>query len=310
MTESKDKNKVATISELVTFKSLDELRAYGDEMAKTGFTPLKSGKDIVAAILTGQELGLKPMFSANNIYPINGKATLGVHAINKLLLENGIITEKIRDFEPCVNFVMKGEDGLAALIDSNGKDVKRVADADGNFTKAPEGSSPIVLREGFVDEAPADHEVKGKKIVNYKTVIKMTRKMRQPDGTFKDLVVIGSFSTKEAASVIINKVGETLLSKDNWRNYPKTMTYTRAFTFTAKEIADDILGGLPETSEYADFKNIAYTMTEEGKATVIKTENKESFNTEDINEATVVDEVKDDTSTETDQTDESSNKEN
>lgn len=289
-TVDKDKNIAATtIRDVITFKSLDELRAYGNEVAKTGFTPLKSGKDVVAAILTGQELGLKPMFSANNIYPINGKATLGIHAINKILLENGIVTEVIRDYEPCVNFVMKAEDGLAALVDALGKDVKRVLDQDGKLTKAPDGSSPIVLREGFVDEHPMDHEVKGKKIIDYKTVIRLTRKLRQPDGTFKDVSMTDTFSYKDANSVIINKLGESLLAKDNWKNYTRQMVFARAFSFVARKIADDLLGGLPETSEYADVRNIPYTITEDGKITIIEENNKENINTNDI---TIADEVK------------------
>lgn len=286
---------VATIKDLVTFKTLDELRAYGDEMAKTKFTPLKTGAEIVAAVLTGQELGLKPMFSANNIYPIEGKATLGIHAINKLLLEAGIFAEVIREYEPCVNFVMKGSDDLAVLVDSNNKEVTRGADK-----KAPDGSGPVIIREGFADEEPKSSEIKGKLIVNYKTVIKFTRKLKQADGTFKEVIAFGSYSYKEASSVIINASGKRLTEKSNWINFPSQMCYARALAFGARRIGDDILGGLPETGEYADVKNIEYTIKEEGTVSIIKNEEEKPVNSSNVEEATEVNEVKEETSFNTD----------
>jgi hypothetical protein len=292
--ENENTKTVATVplKDVISFKSMDDLRKWGDEMAATGFTPLTKGKDIVAAVITGQELGLKPMFSANNIYPINGRATLGIHAMAKLLLEAGILVEVLKDYAPCVNFVMRGDDINGMIVpvclDKNNKEVPY----DVVNKKIPQDCKPIIIREGFVDEVSGDYEIKGKRITNYKTVIKFTRKLRQPDGTFEKMTVISSYSYNEAASVIINKAGDTLINKDNWANWTPQMVYTRAYTFGAKRIGDDILGGLPETTEYADFKGIEYTMNE-SKVTIIDSNPKDSISTENLENATLDSEEKD-----------------
>lgn len=283
------------ISSLVTFSSFDDLRTYAGEVAKSKFTPLKTAGDVLAAILTGQELGFKPMFSANNIHPVNGRSTLGVHAIAKILLENGIKIEVLRDYEPCVNFVMwsgvKDSDGnkLAYLEDANGKEVKRTPDG-----RAPEGTRPTILRQDFADLDEKAHEVKGKKVVCFKTVIKLTRKVKQPDGTYETVTATDSFSTADAAQA-------DLLKKDNWKGYPRPMCYARALSLVAHKIADDLLGGLPETTEYADVKGIKYTLKENGEAEIEEAEVLEEEGTENISsETTATEEGKADTSPEAD----------
>jgi hypothetical protein len=296
------------LQSLVTFSSFDDLRAYAGEVAKSKFTPLKTAGDVLAAILTGQELGFKPMFSANNIHPVNGRSTLGVHAIAKILLENGIKIELLRDYEPCLNFVMAadevGKDGkkVAYLQDTEGNEVKR--DTEG---KAPKGSTPIVLRLGFADEQELPHEVKGKKVICYKTVIKLTRKLKQLDGSYEPITATDSFSTLDALQA-------DLLKKDNWKGYPRQMCYARALSLVAHKIADDLLGGLPETSEYADVKGIKYSVKEDGTVetedaeAVDVTERKEEKEAEnESSQSTVNEGEKVDTPSETDKEDSSTN---
>lgn len=252
MSETKQNKPAVRTAELVNFGSLKELRSWGEEIAKAGFTPLKTGSAVMAAVLAGRELGLQPMFSANNIHPINGRATLGVHAITKLLLEAGVKIEVLRDYEPCVDFVMKGEDGLAYLINAeSGGEVKREADG-----KAPKGSVPVLLKQDFADVEPKAHEVKGKKIKNYKTVIRLTRKLKQQDGTYETVSMTGSFSTADA---FVAK----LLEKDNWEKYPDAMCYARALGKVANRLCGDILGGLPETTMFADVSGVKYSYSKE-----------------------------------------------
>lgn len=283
MEDNKGSVVTTSVKDLITFKTMDDLRKWGDEVAKSGFTPLKTGAGVVAAVITGQELGLSPMFSANNIYPINGKSTLGVHLINKLLLQAGIVAETIRDFEPCVNFVMKGANGQAIFLD---KDNKEVPLENG---KPVTPASAIVIREGFADESARENEIKGTRIVNYKTIVRLKRWLKQPNGTFELLTVFGSYSHNEAAIA-------GLLDKDNWKKYERTMCETRALVFGGRRIADDVLGGLPETSEFADTHNIPYTV-EEGKITIIQqNQSQTSANTENVSETTTIIEVKEEAS--------------
>lgn len=247
------KKTAVTTDTLTSFKSLDELEAFGNRIATSGFTPLKEGKDVVAAILYGRELGLPEMTSVNNIYPINGKGTLSVHLLNALLQKNGIVVEVIKNYEPCMNFAFKGEDGKAAIY-KGGVLGKRLQDG-----SIPEGYAPLILREGFADETPKDFEVKGTSITNYKTVLRFTRMLKQLNGTYKETIIESSFSLAEA------QVAELYPQKNNWKNYPKQMTLNRALAFGARLIAADITMGMYETSELADAVNLPYTVIQNGE---------------------------------------------
>ena len=243
-----------------SFKSIEELENYGEKIAKSGFTPLKTKEAVVAAILMGRELGLEPMISANNIVAINGRATLGIHLITSLLLRAGVVIEKVRDYEPCVPFAMKG-DGDKPALGTDGK--------------------PTIVRIGFIDEEPRAYELKSKTIVDSKTVIKLTRQIKQPDGTFVKTSVIQGFSWNDA---IIAK----LSIKDSWTNYPGLMCYNRCLAFASRAIADDVLLGMYETSEIADVEDIPYNV-EEGTVTILNNTKSSNTNTEVVKEdATVV----------------------
>lgn len=256
---AKLENRVAvTAKSLIAFENLEAMKVFGDQIVSSGLTPLKKGSQVVAAILYGQELGITPMVSVNNIYPIGGKATLGVHLINAILTKAGVVQEVIRDYEPCVDFVLKGDDEKAVCINKEtGAEMPRGADG-----KAPQGSMPVFLRQGFADEVPKSHEVKGKRIVNYKTVVKFTRMLKQPDNTFRETVVTASFSLGEATQA-------ELLTNPAWVKYPKLMTMNRAISIGSKLIGDDLLLGFPETTEYADVHKIKYTV-EDGKAVILE----------------------------------------
>lgn len=264
---------------------LEALKVFGNEILKSGLTPLKTGEAIVAAILFGKELGLNAMMSVNNIYPINGKATAGIHLINALLIKAGVVTKIIRDYEPCVAFAMKGEDGKATLYDENGATVTRGGDG-----KAPQGvkASPQISRIGFADEAPRDYEIKGTKIVNFKTVVEMTRKVKQPNNTYTDMTIQASFSWQEA-------VEAGLSEKANWK-YPRVMCMNRACAFCGRQIAPDALLGLYETSELADIHNIPYSIQED-KVVIINDKSKSTPSSEtnitDVTEENTDNETKD-----------------
>lgn len=277
--EKSSKELTATDS-LAAFRNIEELEAWGKRMAQSQFSSLKEGKDIVAAVLLGKELGLSPMVSLNNIYPINGKGTLSVHIMNALLQQRGVIVEIVRNYEPCVAFVLKGDDSKPALIDSNGKAVERI---DG---KAPEGTNVVFLREGFIDEKPMDHEVKGTKVINWKTIVRLKRKIKQPDGSYEPAIYEGSFSVNEAhAAGLFDKKGSA------WKGYTRTMVFNRAFTNGSKIAGADIMFGMSESSEMADVNNLAYRQTEDGHTIIDVSEPVKNKDTSSIPDA---EEVKED----------------
>jgi hypothetical protein len=233
------------------FTNLDQVREWGKEVVNSGLTPLKKPEAVVAAVMMGKELGLEPMVSVNNIIPINGKATLGIHLINALLLKAGVVTEVLREYEPCFRFALKGDN-----------------------------NDPIITKIDFIDGTLRDGESRGKSIVDYKTVVRMTRSIKQPDGSWKEMIITKSFSWSDAITAGLHE-------KDNWKNYPAILTLKMATVTAARIIAADVLLGMYETGEMADAAGVPYSMTDDGKVTIIESTVTKSKSNESFDEASV-----------------------
>lgn len=106
------------VNNFTNFSSMEELLAFSTQVAKSGLSPLKKGEDVMAALLMGRELGLGTMTSVTNIYSINGKASLGVHVINALLLKAGVTYKIDEDYKAIIGFKNKGlPNEESAIID-------------------------------------------------------------------------------------------------------------------------------------------------------------------------------------------------
>lgn len=246
-----------TTTSFEDFKSLDDMLAFGEKICKSDLSPLKRKEDVVAALLMGKELGMGVMTSINNIYPINGKASSGIHIIAAQLLKAGISYSIIADYEPVFAIAIKGE------VDAQGKQ---------QFITVKKEPYSYKLEDG---------ELRGKTVIDMVTIIKFNRVLKQPNGTYIPMEIISKFYKTD--------IPESLAKKDNWKNYENVMMYSRCFTNGAKRIGDDVILGLYETSELADANNIPYKV-EDGVATIIdsnpkqkeKTGNPESSITEAV----------------------------
>ena len=66
---------------------------------------------------TGKELGLSGMAALNNIHVIEGRPTLGIHAVNSLVKRAGIDYTTIKDYEPVVKKVVQGDKEVEGIVD-------------------------------------------------------------------------------------------------------------------------------------------------------------------------------------------------
>jgi len=253
-----------TTTSFEDFKSLDDMLAFGEKICKSDLSPLKRKEDVVAALLMGKELGMGVMTSINNIYPINGKASSGIHIIAAQLLKAGISYNVIVDYEPVFAIAIKGS---------------QVANEKGEM----KDTYITVKKEPYSYELK-EGESRGKTVIDMVTIIKFNRVLKQPNGTYIPMEIISKFYKTD--------IPEVLAKKDNWKNYENIMMYSRCFTNGAKRIGDDVILGLYETSELADANNIPYKV-EDGVATIIdsnpkqkeKTGNPESSITEAVIES-------------------------
>lgn len=231
----KEENK--TTSSLAKMATIDDMVAFGERLVKTGMTPMKRGEDVMAAILMGQELGFGAMVAVNNVYSINGRASVGIHIITGLLLKAGIVTEILEDYIPLYRY--KDESSTVHSHDDAQELLK-------------EGKKLVKSLE------PYDRRVK----------IKFKRKLKQPDGTYEPMEVIQVYTLGEAKSM-------GFLDKDNWIKQPKTMLKSRCLTLGGRLIGSDVLLGLLEHTELADITqnaNIKVDIDQNGNTTINKTE--------------------------------------
>ena len=179
----------------------------------------KTPEDVVVSLMAGRELGLPFVVSLSQIYPINGKPSLGVHLIKGLILKHKIIFYKIEDFAPMFAFYEKTKDGS----------IKK------------DGEKPVLVAVDTLDKQPPD-TLKRKTIVGYRTTYEFIREVRMPSGKYREQKGIGSFSTIEAQEA-------DLMDKENWKKYVRRMLDARAFANGAREVADDIINGMMTPDE-------------------------------------------------------------
>lgn len=220
-----------------TAQILADIEAIATVIMKSGLSPLKNVPDITLAIITGNQYNLPFMTSINNIYPVNGKPAMSTHLHRALVLDRGIVPEKIYNYEPIYAFV-----------------VKKVKE-DGTKQNIPVGSGTLKDRqEGWIASIePID------RITKYK----FTRLIKRVDGSYREITTESEFKLSDA-------IQAGLASKDNWKNFPQRMLDARAFSIGAKEIASDILLGIYTISELAEQNNLSYTISNNLEESIVQ----------------------------------------
>lgn len=231
-------NKVITKNDLealnyTTFDTPAKMMALSNVLVKSQLVPLTKPEDVVTALMTGKELGLPFITSISQIYPINGRPTLGVHIQKALCLKQGIIFEKVEDAESVYQFVE--------------------CDAEGKI-KVEDGK-PVIIHTGTIKEQPKNTK---KREITKRTKIKATRMVKRPDGSFVEMVAFGEFS-------LIDATQAELISKDVWKKFWKRMLEARAYTNVIKEIASDITLGMSTPMELSD----EFYVDDKGTETII-----------------------------------------
>ena len=94
-----EENKSTELTKFDKFQNVEEMLNLAKILIKSKLVPtnLKQPEQIVAVVLQGKELGFDAITSINNIHNIQGRATLGVHAIAALLKNSGITYKLIED---------------------------------------------------------------------------------------------------------------------------------------------------------------------------------------------------------------------
>ena len=237
--------KLDTLEQKIDTNSMTGMLSFAEQVLKSGLKPtyIKTPQDVVSAIIMGRELGFSPFVSMNNIYPIEGKPTVGVHLFTALALKNKTTYEILDDFKP-----------IHSYTDSMGNSYETSYLKDNKDTYFVAAFAPDKIPKGF--KPPEGKVVVWKSVtpIDYITRIRFDRVMT--DG--KIWTITHSYKYSEA-------VQAGLANKDNWKKQPKTMTRTRCLVAGIKLIGGDYTQGLVETTEMADSVGKVINIDEEGK---------------------------------------------
>jgi len=241
------------------FNQRDKALELFKTMAKGNVSAKKSPEDLLTMYVKSRELGIGFASAADHMHVIHGKTGVDIHIVRALLLKagSGIHWEVLKDYEPQYKYTdgsniwLKGENDDP--VDFLPRECSYVYDKATTDKCKADGKQPV-WKDGTVP-------------IDWVTTYKFTREVQSKySRDVKVLTEIGTFSWLEAitAKLPLNKDGQ-FHPDSNWQKYRPLMIDTRAFTFGARKIANDLLNGVYETSELLDMNNISYTIDAEGK---------------------------------------------
>ena len=190
----------------------------------------KKPEDLVTVIKIGASIGLDAISAVNSIDLIQGAVAIKAKMIPGLLAKAGIAVKVMRDYEQLY------EEVPTPIV---GEDKKPIVDEEGRMKYYCDPDGKIVLKKKYSDD--------------YITVIRFYRH-------FPGIGVIENdieFRWSDAKSAEWHK-------KPNWKKMPRYMMFARCMTRGARIVGSDIMAGLYDNFETAEFQNIEFTVNDEG----------------------------------------------
>ena len=235
---------------------------------------IKSIADGLAILARAQDLQLPFTTCIEHIHVINGKTGIDVHIIKSLLSRAGIVWKCTKDYVPqyqytdgntiyletqlpqyCVKCRTAKEAIEATTDDTVGVyPVNWYTDLKGNIYNEFEVSDKCVKAINRLQALKIANEGKFPIIripaqpVDYVTEYEFTR-YKMINGKERVITAISHYSYSEAQTA-------GLFDKDTYKKYARVMIGTRAFTFGARDIANDVLMGSMETTELKIVENV------------------------------------------------------
>lgn len=223
-----------------------------DTIAKAYPQTFTNKNDAFAKYVKSKELGIGFLTGAEHMHSIQGKTGVDIHIVRaKLLASNSITWELVKNYEQVPIYISL--DG--ATFDYIPLDHEVI----------PKGLSKeeaIKLHEEIKARGNTSLRLNG---YDFVCEYKFTRLKKLANGEYGKITAIGKFSWNDAlhAKLPLDKNGD-FNQNSAWYKYRKLMVDTRAFTFGARAIADDLLMGMMEYTELLDTNNINYDVNSDG----------------------------------------------
>lgn len=223
--------------------------------------------------IKSKELGLPFITSIDHMFDVSGKTNMDVHAMRAMVLRAGTIKwDIIYNNVPLYKYIDSTGRVIATGVNSECLPTMYIEPVGNNESEL----SQDVTRIKSIGKIPVFRTMSEvaitntTKIFNYATKYKFTRQLVFPDNKIHELIEYGEFSIAEAIYAGLHLTKDNSINLNSpWLIYHRNMLEHRAWTFGARKIADDILFGLLERTEYLDMEKIPYDIVD-GKVNVVE----------------------------------------
>lgn len=239
---------------------------------------IKSVNEGISILLRAKDLNLPFSTCIEHIHVINGKTGVDIHIIKALLLKAACRWDCLCDYQALYEYTdgfnVFNENNLPeyaircntakealekATNDDSGEHmyvypVRFYKDINGNIYRDYQLNANKAAFQVISHISQANAVLQNKKVpvflipavpIDYITKYKIYRKI---NGEW--MTSVGSFTYSEA-------VAAGLFEKDTYKKYARILIQHRAFTYTARDIASDILFGVMETTELKIVNNLS-----------------------------------------------------
>lgn len=269
-----DINTGLKVFDLFNEKGLVQAEAFLKRMISTEKSGIKTINDGLAILMRANDLQLPFSSCAEHIHVINGKTGVDIHIIKALLSRAGVTWDCVKDYAPQYQYT----DGNNIYIDSElpyycvrCRDAK---EAESKTTEEVTGVYPVKWYIDLKGNRYNEFQLSDKvvKAVNKAHATKLASEGRFPviripaqpidhvtEYKFTRYQIInGKERIRTATSHFSysDAVKAELINKDTYVKYTRTLVGHRAFTLGARDIADDVIMGVMETTELKIVENV------------------------------------------------------
>ena len=248
-------------------KQLAAAESFLKRMTATDKGGIKNVNEGLAILMRAQDLQLPFTSCIEHIHVINGKTGVDVHIIRSLLSRAGVTWECTKDYAPQYQYTDGNTIYNETQLPSYCVKCRTTKEAEEKTNDEFVGIYPLKYYQDLKGNIFNEFQINDKCTValNQVQAIKLAQEGKYPiiriPATPIDYVTEYKFTRRKiiyGEKVITTAIGRfslndatqaDLLSKDTYKKYARVMIANRAFSLGAREIADDILMGMMETSE-------------------------------------------------------------
>ena len=248
-------------------KQLAAAESFLKRMMTTDKGGIKNVNEGLAILMRAQDLHLPFSSCIEHVHVIQGKTGVDIHIIRSLLSRAGVTWECTKDYAPQYQYT----DGNTIYLETQLPDYcvkcRTAKEAEEKSDGDTIGVYPVRWYADLKGTVYNEFEISSKciKAINKVQALKIAQEGNFPVIRIPaipiDFVSEYKFTRRQVVcgeKVITHCTSHfsyseakqaELLDKDNYKKYTRLMVSVRAFTLGAREIADDILMGVLETSE-------------------------------------------------------------